>query len=213
MLVLSRRVGQQVVVPQCELTVTILDASPGRVRLGFTAPPCVVVHRAELFQRAQREPEPERGDALLPLRILLADQDEYLSNAYREHFRQRGALVDVVATGLACIEHLRETPCDVLVLDPALPWGGGDGVLAVIHDEPDCRPGAVLLLTHGCERGLLYRLSKFRIDDYQLKPLSPRQLLERIRTLHNLPPPQAPSASRQPANAALHTADRAGQVS
>ena len=39
MLVLSRKVSEQVVVPQCELTVTVLDIMGGRVRLGFTAPP------------------------------------------------------------------------------------------------------------------------------------------------------------------------------
>jgi DNA-binding response OmpR family regulator len=116
----------------------------------------------------------------MSVRILIADSDEFLMAAYREHLSHHGAVVSTATTGLACIDRLREFTPDVLVLDPAILWGGGDGVLAVMHEELTIRPPFVLLLTRGADRSLLYRLSSFRVDDYQAKPLSPTRLTERI---------------------------------
>ncbi len=56
MLILSRKQGEQIVVPQCQLTVTVLNISRNRVRVGIVAPPNVGVHRAEVVQRERRKP-------------------------------------------------------------------------------------------------------------------------------------------------------------
>jgi carbon storage regulator len=187
MLVLSRKVGEQIVVPQCQLTVTVLDATPGRVRLGITAPTDLAVHRSEVCLRIRTEAALDFGGTMMSVRILIADRDEFLLASYREHFGRHGAVVATATTGLACMDRLRDFAPDVLVLDPAILWGGGDGVLAVLHEEPEIRPASVLLLTHGGNRSLLYRLSSFRVDDYQTKPVSPRQLMARICALRLSP--------------------------
>jgi carbon storage regulator CsrA len=203
MLVLSRRVGEQVVVPQCQLTVTILDATPGRVRLGIAAPASLVVHRREVCDRIRAAAPLDIGGTIMSVRILIADRDEFLLATYREHLTRHGAVMATATTGLSCMNRLREFAPDVLVLDPSLLWGGGDGVLAVLHEEPEIRPTSVLLLTHAGNRSLLYRLSSLRVDDFQTKPFSPTQLMERICTLHmlsttvtrNSPAASPPSAS------------------
>jgi carbon storage regulator CsrA len=181
MLVLTRKVGEKIVVPQCELTVTVLDASPGRVRLGIVAPASVVVHRSEVRKRVAVSAKERIEEAMMSVRrILIADPDEFLVSSYRECFSEFGAVVATAATGLACVKLLREFTPDVLILEPALPWGGADGVLAILQEEPAIRPASVILLASGVNRTQLYRLSPFRVDDFQTKPLSPRQLLERI---------------------------------
>jgi carbon storage regulator len=55
MLVLSRKVGERIVVPQFDLTVTIAAIDGHRVRLAFSAPPEVAVFREELWQRCEQE--------------------------------------------------------------------------------------------------------------------------------------------------------------
>lgn len=58
MLVLSRKVGEQIVIGQ-GVTVTVLEVNGQRVRLGIVAPADVPVHRIEVCQRIQpqhREP-------------------------------------------------------------------------------------------------------------------------------------------------------------
>ena len=50
MLVLSRKRGEGIVIGD-GITVTILEVRGDRVKLGFTAPPEVPVHREEVYQR------------------------------------------------------------------------------------------------------------------------------------------------------------------
>jgi carbon storage regulator CsrA len=50
-LVLSRKVGEQVVLPDCGVTVEVVAVSGKRVRLGFAAPSGTRVHRTEVWHR------------------------------------------------------------------------------------------------------------------------------------------------------------------
>lgn len=51
MLVLSRRVGEEVVLPGMGVRIVLLTASGGRVRVGVVAPADVLVLRGELSDR------------------------------------------------------------------------------------------------------------------------------------------------------------------
>lgn len=51
MLVLTRKEGEEIVVPDCEITLTVLEISRSKVRVGVSAPSGVVVHRAEVWRR------------------------------------------------------------------------------------------------------------------------------------------------------------------
>jgi carbon storage regulator len=59
MLVLTRKQGEQIVVPECGLTVTVLGIAGTRVRVGIAAPPNVTIRRAEILER-------ERGKSRAP---------------------------------------------------------------------------------------------------------------------------------------------------
>jgi carbon storage regulator len=50
MLVLSRKLGERICVPHCELTFTILAIEGNRVRLGISAPSDVAVYREEIWR-------------------------------------------------------------------------------------------------------------------------------------------------------------------
>ena len=62
MLVLSRRVGEEVLVPECGVTVTVLAVQGNKIRLGIRAPAEVEILRGELrdrqVQEARREAVP-----------------------------------------------------------------------------------------------------------------------------------------------------------
>lgn len=57
MLVLSRKLGERVLVPQCGLSVTVVAIEGNVVRLGFSAPSEVGVYREEVWQRIRAESE------------------------------------------------------------------------------------------------------------------------------------------------------------
>jgi carbon storage regulator len=51
MLVLSRKLGERILVPQSELTVTVVDIDGKTVKLGISAPAEVGVYREELWRK------------------------------------------------------------------------------------------------------------------------------------------------------------------
>jgi DNA-binding response OmpR family regulator len=123
------------------------------------------------------------GELKMSINVLIADPDEYLLVSYGEYLRRVGITVVTATTGLECMERLRDSIPDVLIIEPMLPWGGGDGVLALMHELPEIRPAFVILLMQNRNRSLQYRLSSFKIDDYQIKPLTGKCLMERISRL------------------------------
>lgn len=55
MLILSRKVGQSVFIGGPEISVTILQVHGTQVRIGFSAPDNVEIHREEVFERMRAE--------------------------------------------------------------------------------------------------------------------------------------------------------------
>jgi carbon storage regulator CsrA len=55
MLVLSRKLGERLVVPHLELAVTVLAIKGKAVRLGIAAPEDVAVYREEVWQQLCQE--------------------------------------------------------------------------------------------------------------------------------------------------------------
>lgn len=113
-------------------------------------------------------------------RVLLADTDGYLLASYREALVERGFDVATACDALDCLEQLRTFRPQLLVLEPTIPWGGGDGVLSLMHEAADVPLVPVLVVTRGCDSGLLYRLARFRLHGYHLKPVSAKRLAARI---------------------------------
>jgi carbon storage regulator len=57
MLVFNRKQGEQVVIPDSNVTITVLHLAGGRVRLGISAPRQVAVHRQEVWNEINAESE------------------------------------------------------------------------------------------------------------------------------------------------------------
>jgi len=57
MLVLSRKVGERIVVPHCELAVTVIAVEGKAVWLGISAPEEIAVHREEVWQQLCQKAE------------------------------------------------------------------------------------------------------------------------------------------------------------
>ena len=63
MLVLSRKLGERILVPHCELAVTVTAIEGKAVRLGIAAPDDLRVYREEVWQQLcqQRHGPPPKG--------------------------------------------------------------------------------------------------------------------------------------------------------
>jgi response regulator RpfG family c-di-GMP phosphodiesterase len=117
----------------------------------------------------------------------MADPDASLSLTYRGPLFRDGFELGTAVSGLECVARLREHVPDVLVLEPHMPWGGGDGVLAIMGESPDLAMVPVMILTSCRDPHVLKGIERFPISDYHVKPLAPGQLAERLRSFLDHP--------------------------
>ena len=66
MLVLSRKLGERLVVPHCELEVTVLAVDGTTVRLGIAAPAELAVYREEVWRQRQQTPGSAAAEEGMP---------------------------------------------------------------------------------------------------------------------------------------------------
>jgi len=88
--------------------------------------------------------------------------------------------VATATTGLECVARWRSFQPDVIVLDPDIPWGGGDGVLAVLNEEIGGLGLPVVLLTAEPQLDEVWRTLEYPVSDLAIKPIDPHDLLRRI---------------------------------
>jgi carbon storage regulator len=55
MLVLSRKRGERIMLPSCEVAITVLAVKGGQVRLGISAPPALAVYRQEIWRQKRTQ--------------------------------------------------------------------------------------------------------------------------------------------------------------
>ncbi len=116
-------------------------------------------------------------------RILIADPDQRLSHSYADRLIEVGFEVQTACDGLACIDALKDFDPDLLVLEPQIPWGQGDGVVSLMREEPDVPLVPLIVLTSGTDLLEEYQLPRYPVLERHQKPLSPEELIQSIRRL------------------------------
>lgn len=73
MLVLTRKVGQKIVLPSCNTVITITAIRGSQVNLGIAAPPEITVNREEVARRITEELEERTRNESVPSPHALVD--------------------------------------------------------------------------------------------------------------------------------------------
>jgi DNA-binding response OmpR family regulator len=115
------------------------------------------------------------------MRVLIAEDDEFLARTVAAGLRREGMAVDVALDGDAALEHAAVHHYDVVVLDRDLPGTHGDDVCRALAAERS--ESRVLMLT--AARSVQDRVDGFGLgaDDYLPKPFYFAELVARIRAL------------------------------
>lgn len=123
---------------------------------------------------------PERLDGF---RIVVAEPDHELLEEYRRSLAAGGFQVLTASNGVECTARLRAEEPNLLVLNPALLWGGGEGVLALMQDERVLPSIPVLLLYDESDYRAFVNLRAFAITVRLRKPASGWLLLNCVQLL------------------------------
>ncbi|MBS0206491.1 MAG: hypothetical protein JSS49_26685 [Planctomycetes bacterium] len=126
-------------------------------------------------------------------KLLLAIRRSQWRTALALSLRQNDVEVVTADHGIECLHVLSHFRPDTVVVEPELLWGGGDGVLAIIGENPQLDDVRTLVLTTDLNRSSLYSISQFRVSDFWVQPVSPQQVLTRILQL--TPETQPPMAA------------------
>jgi CheY-like chemotaxis protein len=116
----------------------------------------------------------------MPVRVLLADPDQILLTEYADFLKGVGFEVATAADALECLAMLRSFSPDVLVMEPRIPWGWGEGILAVLRDGSAGPRVPVILLTADGEYAEALERVRYPISACETKPLKPFSLANRI---------------------------------
>src|SRR5262249_37372994 len=126
---------------------------------------------------------PREGGSMVKHRVLLADADEVLLGSYRHFLSRHGYTVATATSGLECVAQLRQFKPEAVVLDPDLPWGGGEGVMALMYEERDIPVVPVMILAAPDKADDPDPLGVFPASGYLVKPVAPADLAENLRHL------------------------------
>jgi len=108
-------------------------------------------------------------------RILWVDDEIDLLRPHLLFLQARGYHVDAIANGDDALELLRGRPYDLVLLDEQMPGRRGLEVLEVLRrNDPHQR---VVMVTKSEEDHTMTEAIGRRVDDYLVKPTSPRQVL------------------------------------
>jgi len=108
-------------------------------------------------------------------RILWVDDEIDLLKPHLLFLQQRGYHVDAITNGDDALALLRQAPYDLVLLDEQMPGVSGLEVLQVLRrEDPHVR---VVMVTKSEEDHTMTEAIGRRVDDYLVKPTSPRQVL------------------------------------
>ena len=112
--------------------------------------------------------------------VLLVEDDQRLSDLISEYLIKQGLLVEVEYRGDTAVQRILELQPDLVVLDLMLP--GLDGLEVCRQVRPDYQAPILMLTARDEDVDQIVGL-ELGADDYVIKPVQPRILLARIRTL------------------------------
>ncbi|KPJ84415.1 MAG: hypothetical protein AMS19_00680 [Gemmatimonas sp. SG8_23] len=108
-------------------------------------------------------------------RILWVDDEIDLLKPHLLFLQARGYHVDAISNGDDALELIREAPYDLVLLDEQMPGTTGLEVLQIMRrEDPHQR---IVMVTKSEEDRTMTEAIGRRVDDYLVKPTSPRQVL------------------------------------
>lgn len=113
-------------------------------------------------------------------RILIVDDEKMIRNVVKEYAEFEGYETKEAEDGMEAVEICRKENFDIIVMDIMMPRLDGYSAIKEIHKT---KPIPVIMLSaRGEEYDKLFGF-EIGVDDYVVKPFSPKELLARIKAV------------------------------
>lgn len=115
-------------------------------------------------------------------KILLVDDEKNLRILVKEVLEEEGFKVTAVASGMECLERLKKTKPDLIIMDMMMPKMNGYDTIKEIRKNPKNESIKIVVLTVSkVADAAKFQLSKYNVSDYINKPFDNKELIERIK--------------------------------
>jgi DNA-binding response OmpR family regulator len=113
-------------------------------------------------------------------RILIVDDEQKIRKVIREYAEFNGFYVSEAADGMDAVTLCRENDYDIIIMDVMMPKLDGFSAVKEIKKTKDIP--IIMLSARGEEYDKLFGF-ELGIDDYMVKPFSPKELIVRINVI------------------------------
>ena len=115
-------------------------------------------------------------------KILLVEDDEFLSRAYSDGLSRAGLEVDVARDGGEAMEQVKEEKPDLILLDLVMPTKNGFEVLEELRMDDDLKKIPVMILTNLGQDSDIEKGKNLGAIDYLIKTdLSMKEVIEKVK--------------------------------
>ncbi len=117
-------------------------------------------------------------------KILIAEDDKFLANAYRMEIEKFGYEVSIVSDGDEFLKQLDTFKPDLTILDLVMPTKDGFSVLIDMKKNPKWKSIPVIVATNLDQKEDVKKCQEFGVADYIMKnKLSFERLHEKIKSI------------------------------
>jgi DNA-binding response OmpR family regulator len=118
----------------------------------------------------------------MPKTILVAEDQQTISNLIEYKLKNSGYDVIIAQDGLSALEKAKAIHPDLILLDLMMPLMTGFEVLAALKKDETTKKIPVLILTAQTREDEVLKGFELGADDYIIKPFSPNEVIARIKT-------------------------------
>lgn len=117
-------------------------------------------------------------------KILLVEDDAFVSDIYNTKLNHEGFEVILAENGLKAIEALEKEIPDCILLDIIMPYMDGMETLKKIKEKEEWKKIPVILLTNLSEKEKIEEALNFGADDFLIKShFTPSEVLSKVKGL------------------------------
>ena len=117
-------------------------------------------------------------------KILIVEDDKFVSELYIHQFLKHGFLAKVAVDGEEALEFIKKDKYDVVLLDIMIPKYDGVEVLKRLKDDPDTKNIYVIILSNLGQDELIKQALQLGAKAYIIKSLyTPDQVVAEVRSI------------------------------
>src|ERR1700720_4594841 len=119
-----------------------------------------------------------------PKKIVIVDDDEVVTNTYRNRLQSERFRVEVARSGEEALQSLAKEPVDLMILDFSLPGMNGAKILKTVRSQFDAQALPVIVFTNFYLPEVVQAASEAGATQCLRKSeYTPRQMVEIVREL------------------------------